>query len=565
MYMTYPPLPIGIDDFEEIIEKEYYYVDKSMLIKELLDKKGKVNLFTRPRRFGKTLNLSMLRYYFEKPLDGRSRKHLFDGLKIMESGEKYTLEQEQYPVITLTLKSAKQKDYPDAFGRIKEALAEEFQRHAVAMDGLKLEADRELFYEIMSRKADDASYLTALKFLSKALYEYYGKKTIILIDEYDVPLENAYYEKFYDKMIKFVRSLFESALKTNEYLEFAVITGCLRISKESIFTGLNNLEIISILSKNYDEYFGFVNEEVEKMFAYYHREDKLDVAKTWYDGYLFGDSEVYNPWSVINYAKVLEADEHAFPTAAWSNSSSNSIVKDLIYRSDDSARDEIEQLMNGGTIEKKVHEDITYEDVYATPDNLWNFLFFTGYLKQVSMRMEQDDRYVTLAVPNREVSSIYRNQIVNWFREKIEMQDLSCFYQSMLDGKVEEFQQGLAVQLRRSISYMDSEEAFYHGFLLGLMTNLKTYVVRSNREAGDGRYDICIRSHDVNIPPVILELKLAKRYKELDGACDEALAQIETLHYTEGLEEEGYTEVICYGIGFFRKQVRVKMVREKLD
>ena len=563
--MTYTPLPIGIDDFEKIIEKEYYYVDKSLLIKELLDKGGEVNLFTRPRRFGKTLNLSMLRYYFEKPLDGKSRKHLFDGLKIMEAGEKYTSEQEQYPVITLTLKSAKQKDYPDAFGRIKEALAEEFQRHAVAMEGLKLEADRELFYDIMSRKADDASYLTALKFLSKCLYEYYGKKTIILIDEYDVPLENAYYKKFYTQMVDFIRSLFESALKTNEYLEFAVITGCLRISKESIFTGLNNLKMISILSDEYDEHFGFVEEEVKDMLSFYHREAQMDTMKTWYDGYMFGAAEVYNPWSVINYADRLISNEHAFPTAAWSNTSSNSIVKDLIYRSDDSARDEIEQLMNGGTIEKKVHEDITYEDVYATPDNLWNFLFFTGYLKQVSMRMEQDDRYVTLAVPNREVSSIYRNQIVNWFREKIEMQDLSGLYRSMLDGDVEKFQQELAVQLRKSISYMDSEEAFYHGFLLGLMTNLKTYVVRSNREAGDGRYDICIRNHDESIPPVILELKLAKRYKELDAACDEALAQIETLHYTDGLEEDGYTEAICYGIGFFRKRVRVKMVRKELE
>ncbi|MDD3138324.1 MAG: AAA family ATPase, partial [Lachnospiraceae bacterium] len=237
--MTYTPLPIGIDDFEEIIQKEYYYVDKSLLIKELLDKKGKVNLFTRPRRFGKTLNLSMLRYFFEKPLDGASRKHLFDGLRIMEAGEKYTSEQEQYPVITLTLKSAKQKDYSDAFGRMKEAIADEYQRHADVMKGLKLESDQTLFYHIMSRTAEDASYLTSLKFLSKCLYEYYGKKTIILIDEYDVPLENAYYAKFYNQMIAFIRSLFESALKTNEYLEFAVITGCLRISKESIFTGLN--------------------------------------------------------------------------------------------------------------------------------------------------------------------------------------------------------------------------------------------------------------------------------------------------------------------------------------
>ena len=563
--MTYTPLPIGIEDFKEIIEKEYYYVDKSLLIKELLDKKGKVTLFTRPRRFGKTLNLSMLRYFFEKPLDGGSRKYLFEGLKIMEAGEKYTSEQEQYPVITLTLKSAKQKDYPDAFGRIKEALAEEYQRHAVIMDGLKLEADRKRFYEIMSQTAEDGSYLTSLKFLSKCMYEYYGKKTIILIDEYDVPLENSYYEKFYAQMIKFIRSLFESALKTNEYLEFAVITGCLRISRESIFTGLNNLKIISILNEEYDEHFGFVEEEVRTMLSFYHREAQMDTAKTWYDGYMFGKTEVYNPWSVINYVNNLIPNEHAFPTAAWSNTSSNSIVKDLIYRSDDSVRDEIEQLMNGATIEKKVHEDITYEDVYATPDNLWNFLFFTGYLKQVSMRMEGVNRYVTMAIPNNELLYIYENSVENWFREEIEVQDLSVFYRSMLDGKTEEFQQGLAVQLRKSISYMDSKEGFYHGFLLGLMVNLKNYIVKSNREAGDGRYDICIRSRDVSLPPVILELKLAKKIKELDAACDKALEQIETMDYAENLAEDGYTEVICYGIGFFRKQVRVKMVHKTIE
>ena len=563
--MMYTPLPIGIDDFEKIIEKKYYYVDRSMLIRELLDQKGEVNLFTRPRRFGKTLNLSMLRYYFEKPLDGTSRKHLFEGLKIMEAGEKYTSEQEQYPVITMTLKSANQPTWNLAYESLQDDIGREYGRHRNILEGSALsEADKVRYQEVLNGGARELYYAKALQFLSQCLYQYYGKRTIILIDEYDVPLENAYYKKFYTQMVDFIRSLFESALKTNEYLEFAVITGCLRISKESIFTGLNNLKMISILNDEYDEHFGFVEEEVESMLSFYHREAQMDTMKSWYDGYLFGKAEVYNPWSVINYMDHLIADDHAFPTAAWSNTSSNSIVKDLICRSDDSARDEIEQLMNGGTIEKKVHEDITYEDVYATPDNLWNFLFFTGYLKQVSMRMEQDDRYVTLAVPNREVSSIYRNQIVNWFRERIEMQDLSGFYRSMLDGNAEEFQQELAVQLRRTISYMDSEEAFYHGFLLGLMTNLKTYVVRSNREAGDGRYDICIRSHDVSIPPVILELKLAKKYKELDAACDEALAQIETLHYAEGLEEDGYTEVICYGVGFFRKQVRVKLVRKEL-
>lgn len=555
-------LPIGIDDFEEIITKDYYYVDKSLLIKDLFDKRGKVNLFTRPRRFGKTLNLSMLRYFYEKPMDGVSRKYLFEGLKIMEAGEKYTSEQEQYPVITLTLKSAKQPNWNMAYESLKDDIAREYRRHREIFDSAGLtEANKKIYKDISDGAASDIHYAKSLQFLSQCLYEHYGKKVVILIDEYDVPLENAYYRKFYGEMVDFIRSLFESALKTNEYLEFSVITGCLRISKESIFTGLNNLKIISILNEDFDEHFGFVESEVREMLSFYQRDRQMDTMRSWYDGYRFGNAEVYNPWSVINFVDRLLPNAEAFPTAAWSNTSSNSIVKDLIFRADDSVRDEIESLMNGGTIEKKVHEDITYEDIYATQENLWNFLFFTGYLKQVYIRMEHDDRYVELAIPNREISSIYRNQIINWFQEGVKVQDLTPFYQAMLDGRGAEFQQELTTQLQQTISYMDSQEAFYHGFLLGLMANLKTYVVKSNRKAGDGRYDICIRSRNVSIPPVILELKVAKRYKELDAACDEALEQIKTMRYAEALEEDGYTEVICYGIGFFRKQVRVKVMR----
>lgn len=503
--MSGTPLPIGIDDFKESIEKKYYYVDKTLLIKNLLDKKGKVNFFTRPRRFGKTLNLSMLRYFFENPLKGNSRKHLFSGLKIVKAGDKYTSEQEQYPIITLTLKSAKQPTWEMAYESLKDDIAREYDRHKnLIMEKPKMsEADQKKFQSIKDRAAAEIDYAKSLLFLSKCLYEYYGKKVIILIDEYDVPLENAYYEKFYDEMIKFIRSLFESALKTNEYLEFAVITGCLRISKESIFTGLNNLEIISILNKDYGEYFEFVEEEVARMLQFYHREKHMETMQSWYDGYLFGDAEVYNPWSVINYVKDLVSDEHAFPTAAWSNTSSNRIVKDLIYRADDTVHDEIEALLNGYAIEKKVHEDITYEDIYDTQENLWNFLFFTGYLKQVSIRMEGVNRYITMAIPNNELLYVYENTVDNWFQSTVEIQDLTALYDSMLKGKPDIFQQELAVQLQKSISYMDSQESFYHGFLRGLMANLKNYVVRSNRESGTGRYDICIYSKNVSIPPVM--------------------------------------------------------------
>ena len=563
--MTYTPLPIGVDDFKEIIKKEYYYVDKSLLIKELVDKGGKVSLFTRPRRFGKTLNLSMLRYFFEMPESRTDPKQLFDGLKIMNAGEKYTSQMGQYPVIFLTLKSAKQPTWNMAYESLKDDIAREYRRHPEITDSPALSAvDRERYQEICDGKASDIHYAKALQFLSQCLYLHHGKHVVILIDEYDVPLENAYYEKFYDRMVKFIRSLFESALKTNEYLEFSVITGCLRISKESIFTGLNNLKVVSILNEEYGEHFGFTEDEVYRMLSFYGREQQMDTMKEWYDGYLFGNTEVYNPWSVINYVERLASNENAFPLPAWSNTSSNNIVKDLIYRADDSVRAEIEALTNGNTIEKKAHEDITYGDIYATQENLWNFLFFTGYLKQVSVRMEGVNRYITMAIPNNELLYIYTNTIENWFHEEIQTKNLTVLYRAMLDGEVNEFEQELAGQLQRTISYMDSREAFYHGFLLGLMANLRDYVIKSNREAGDGRYDILVRSNNVRRAPVILELKLAKKYTELEAACEEALGQIRTQHYTENLEEDGYTEALCYGIGFFRKQVRVKMERETL-
>ena len=557
-------LPIGIDDFNEIRTKGYYYVDKTGLIKELLDKKGKVNLFTRPRRFGKTLNLSMLRYFFEKNDDG-SNAYLFDGLKIMSAGEKYTRELGQYPVITLTLKSAKQTNWEYSYKKLRETIAKEFRRHSGILDGLKEQAIINKFVALRDETADAADYLTSIAFLSECLYEYYQKKVIILIDEYDVPLETAYYGGFYDEMIGFIRSLFESALKTNPFLEFSVITGCLRISKESIFTGLNNLKVISILSDEYSEHFGFEEQEVSGMLDFYGLENKMDTMKQWYDGYQFGNTEVYNPWSVINFVSQLRANENAFPTAAWSNSSSNKIVRDLIYKADAKVKDEIEILVNGGTIDKKVHEDITYDDIYASQENLWNFLFFTGYLKVKSKRMEMDDIYLTLAIPNREVRSIYRNSISNWFRDEVQGQNLDSLYSALLEGKADVFQKELSRQLQKVISFMDEKEAFYHGFLLGVLNNMSEYIVKSNREAGNGRLDICVRSNDVEKTPVILELKVAKKVKELDASVNEALEQIKTNNYDEYLSEMGYTEVLHCGLGFFAKQVRVKMVRCKLD
>ena len=564
-------LPIGIDDFKKLIDNGYYYVDKTGLIKELLDKKGEVNLFTRPRRFGKTLNLSMLRYFFEKN-DDESNAYLFDGLKIMSAGEKYTRELGQYPVITLTLKSAKQPTWEMAYASMVDDIANEFKRHPEILecDDI-LEEDKEEFKRIRAGKAEQIEYAKALAFLSMCLEKCYKKNSIILIDEYDVPLETAYYGGFYDEMIGFIRSLFESALKTNPFLEFSVITGCIvsavaepfRISKESIFTGLNNLEVISILNENYDEHFGFVDMEVKDMLTFYNLEGKMNVLKEWYDGYQFGNTEVYNPWGVINFVKQLCANENAFPTAAWSNSSSNKIVRDLIECADDEVKDEIETLIAGGTIEKQVHEDITYEDIYASEDNLWNFLFFTGYLKKVSLRMEGVHQYITMAIPNNELLYIYENSVMGWFKDQVKVQNLTGLYEALLSGDAGTFAEELAIQLQKTISYMDGKEAFYHGFLLGILGNLKGYLVKSNREAGDGRYDICVRSHNVSKTPVIIELKVSESFKKMDDRAAEAVEQIKKMSYAADLEEEGYTEVLYCGIGFFRKQLRVKMVRQE--
>ena len=525
------PISIGIENYKEIIDKKYYYVDKTLLSKELLEKGGKVNLFTRPRRFGKTLALSMLKTFFEKDIDIHGtvtdNRHYFEGKKIMEAGEKYTQYMGQYPVISLSLKSAKQPDFEMAYSQLVEEISGEFKRHRYILETkLLLANEYNRYEEIMLGRATQKEYATALKFLSECLKRYHEKKVIILIDEYDVPLENSYFRGFYDEMIDFIRSLFESALKTNDNLEFAVITGCLRISKESIFTGLNNLEIISLLTVDYAEYFGFTEEEVKKMLVDYDVEHKVEEAKSWYDGYLFGNTEVYNPWSVINYVKAAIADSRTLPRPYWSNTSSNSIVRHLIEKADDSAKEEIELLIQGKTIEKTVHEDITYEDIYKTQENLWNFLFFTGYLKKVKEHMEDENIVLTLEIPNREVLYIFKNTIREWFDSRIRVKDLSGLFQGILQGNAEQIQKELSPLLLESVSYMDSYENFYHGFLLGILMNLNGYKVRSNREAGDGRYDISLESRDGLKDPVILEFKIGKRRPELIGKAVEALAQI---------------------------------------
>lgn len=551
-------IPIGIDDYKKLIEGNYYYVDKTLFIKELLDDCAEVNLFTRPRRFGKTLNLSMLRYFFEKSVDGTSCKYLFEDKKIQNEIGEYQKYQEKFPVIMLSLKSGKQQKWSDALSMLKLEITKEYLRHDYVLNHIEQESEKRKFQSVIDGTADDNVWLEGLAFLSRCLEHYHKQKVIILIDEYDVPLENAYYCGFYKEMTGFIRSLFETALKTNPSLKFAVITGCLRISKESIFTGLNNLDIISVLNVVYSEHFGFTQSELDEMLDYYDLKEKSTVFRDWYDGYVFGKTEIYNPWSVINYVKALRADKDAFPVEYWSNTSSNSIVKDLIVKADTTIQSELEALIRGEMIEKVIHEDITYEDVQESKENLWNFLYFTGYLKAIEIKMVEDDRVAVLKIPNREVRKIYRQQIINWTRNTIQKKDLSILFQAVLEGDAVKLQTELSPLLVNSISYMDNYENFYHGFILGILMNLDGYKVTSNREAGDGRYDISIEGYDGLHTPVIIEFKVANKRPQLEEAVEKALIQIREKHYDAPFIEDGYEQCIHIGIGFYKKMCRVK-------
>ena len=560
--MVKKALPIGVENFEDIIKTGYYYVDKTLFIKELLDLKGKVNLFTRPRRFGKTLNLSMLRYFFEDTGDEEQNarnRELFRGLKIMEAGEAYTDQMGRYPVINLTLKSAKQRDFEAAYSKIKYAITEEYQKHQYVLESDNLnEQNKQKFREIASGKAEYNDYSGSLQFLSKCMYQATGKNTIILLDEYDVPLENAYFQGFYKEMVDFIRSLFESALKTNDCLQFAVITGCLRISKESIFTGLNHLNIISVLDKKYSEHFGFTEAEVKRSMAYYEVESRFPTMKEWYDGYTFGDTEVYNPWSVIKFLYDLSGDMDAFPRPYWINTSSNDIIKDMIARADRDTRTQIETLLGGGVLDIQVHEEITYEDMHSNDDSLWNFLYFTGYLTKKSEYFKESSIYLQARIPNTEVKTIYRTTILNWFRQKIEKQDFRDLYKAMEEGDAAGMGDILNGQLFDTISFYDSAENFYHVFLAGILSQSENYIVKSNRESGEGRSDIMVKSPSLRGRSFILELKVSASIDDLETDAEKALQQIYDKKYAEELRAEGYRKIDCYGVAFYRKDCEVK-------
>ncbi len=559
---TRVPLPVGIDDFEKLVTRGYYFIDKTNLIRDLLDFKGAVNLFTRPRRFGKTLNISMLQYFFEdmRNKDGAKidNTHLFKGLNILQAGEKYVSHMGQYPVINMTLKAGKRPTFESAFTQISWQIAMEYRRHCYVLDTLS-EVDKNKYQCIMNEEALMDDYCASLQFLSQCLEAYYGKKTIILIDEYDVPLENAYLRGFYQQMADFVCSFFEAALKTNSSLEFAVVTGCLRVSKESIFTGLNNLKIISILNEKYDEYFGFTEKEVQKICEDFQLFDKYNIFRDWYNGYIFGRANVYNPWSVIQFMDDLQENPNCFPRSYWANTSSNSIVRKLIERADDSIKGEIEHLIDGRTIEKPIYEDITYDEIYSTMDNIWNFMFFTGYFRKVEERIDNNDiRWITMCLPNREVRYIFREKVMTWFQEKMQEKDLTNLYTAFVNKKCETLEKELSEIMFETISSMDENESYYHGLVAGLLSPMKGYRTKSNREAGKGRSDLFIKPVSRRKQAFVVEFKVAKRPRELEKKAEEALKQIQDRQYAAELLDDGYEYVGRYGIAFCGKDCLVK-------
>ena len=494
-------ISIGVEDFKTIIDKNGYFVDKTLLIRDIIESNTLVSLFTRPRRFGKTLNQFMIRRFFEDERTEQGEKiengYLFDGLAISSCGEEILKHRQQYPVIFVSMKSGRQPSYEMAYACLLDEICKEFTRHRYVLDSeLITLADKKRYENLMNREAAEAEYAKAFAFLSECLSKYHGRKVFILIDEYDVPLENAHFQGFYDEMTGFIRSLFESALKTNPYLEKGIITGCLRISKESIFTGLNNLRVYSLISNQYCDKFGFTPEEVMHMLEYYGLGEYYPILHEWYDGYKFGTAEIYNPWSILCYMEDALSGNFQ-PRSYWSNTLSNNIIRELVEGADDETRKDLETLMDGSTIEKPIHEDITYGDIYRSQDNLWNFLFFTGYLKAIKEQPEGNQIYLEMSIPNLEIASVYENSISYWFDKKMERTDKSALIRALERGDCEAAEDFINRQLMDTISYFDYAESYYHGFMTGLLKGSGKYIVQSNRESGDGRPDIVLKTANV--------------------------------------------------------------------
>ena len=557
-------LPVGMDDFKEIRKSEFYYIDKTKLIEQVLENWSKVNLFTRPRRFGKTLNMSMLKCFFEIGTDTT----FFDGLYISKNQALCEEYMGKYPVVLLSLKSVEGLTFEEARASLCELIAGEVRRFKFLEKSDRLDDDEKNAYHdlIFIQNLKEAILGTKLKFslkkISELLYKHYGQKAIILIDEYDVPLDKAFQHGYYREMVTLIRGLFGEAFKTNDFLQFAVLTGCLRISKESIFTGLNNFKVYAANDLRYDEAFGFTNEEVKRLLADYHLEEHFAEVKEWYDGYHFGNADIYCPWDVINYVDDLVFDPQARPKSYWINSSGNELVKRFIDKADTTTRDEIEELIAGHAVKKRIRMDLTYDEVDNTIDNVWSVLFTTGYLTREGREM---DGIYRLIIPNKEVREVFVLQIREWFNRVVANDRASTekINRGFLEGNVEDIQRELTHFLGESISVLDTKarneekEIFYHGIL----KNNANWAVRSNRESGDGYADILIKPKNPDTG-IVIELKYARSFKELDQACERALEQIKDRRYDEALREDGRSEILAYGIAFWKK--RCKVLAERL-
>lgn len=556
-------LPVGIEDFKEIRQEEFYYIDKTKLLEQLLEKWGKVNLFTRPRRFGKTLNMSMLRYFFEIGTD----ESLFDGLYIKNNKKICEEYMGKFPVIFISLKNVEGLDFETALYRFVEIIGREAERFYFLLDSKKLTVNEKERYKTLIR-LDNGRYsidvnilASALRLLSELLYKHYGKKTIIIIDEYDVPLDKAFQNGYYREMVSLIRAMFGDVLKTNDFLQFAVLTGCLRVSKESIFTGLNNFKVLSIADTRFDEQFGFTDEEVQTLLESYGLLEHISETKEWYDGYHFGDADVYCPWDVINHVDKLCGEPDAKPQSYWINTSGNGLVKRFIDKANKTTRDEIERLISGETIEKQVSLELTYDEIDTTIDNLWSVLFTTGYLTQTGMT---ESGAYKLVIPNKEVREVYKLQIQEWFKRTVmsNKEQLKNFWKAFDGGDTKAVENYLNRTLSNSISVFDTKardeekESSYHTLLVGLLVGNADWLVKSNVEAGDGFADIIVETEDFDAG-IIVELKYSKTFSGMDKACEKAITKIKEKRYDEYLKNDDRHDIMIYGIAFCKKKCKV--------
>lgn len=559
-------LPIGIENFEEMRREDFYYVDKSHVIEQLLTQWGKVNLFTRPRRFGKSLNMSMLQSFFEIGKD----KTLFDGLRISDNQELCEKYQGKFPVVSVSLKGINGATYEEARRFLIKTINEEARRLSVLSDSTELdETDHELLIQLKKKEMTNDSLVYSIRELTELLEKHYDRKVIVLIDEYDVPLAKANENGYYDEMVLLIRNLFENALKTNSSLKFAVLTGCLRIAKESIFTGLNNFKDYSITDKSFDETFGFTDAEVRELLRYYGQEKYYETVKEWYDGYRFGNVDVYCPWDVINFCSDHLADPGLEPKNYWANTSGNSVIShfiDSVGKPQKLTRMELEQLVNGGIVQKEINSELTYKELYSSIDNLWSTLFMTGYLTQ---RGEPSGNRYNLVIPNREIRNIITNHILKMFKENVkdDGKTVSDLCDALLNKNPEKVELIFTEYMKKTISIRDTfarkptKENFYHGLLLGILGFKENWSVMSNRESGDGFGDILIRIEDEDVG-IVIEVKYADD-GNLQEECEKALQQIIDIRYTEALEQEGIHTIIKYGIACYRKKCKVLMRIDK--